>query len=87
MCVSAFARTKNHIWTTKRIYVEIELEEYKPKKEDEKQNNYEVLMDVSMSLDSVKIDPKTTSVIEYYSYFNKAIKKNKKARQSQKKGK
>jgi hypothetical protein len=83
--VSAYARTKSHRWTTKRLYIEIELEQYKPKESKEKFNPYEELRNVSMSLSGAHIDPNTMSVIQYYSDKDLAIKNNKKAKQAQNK--
>lgn len=77
--VVMYAVTKNHIWTTRRLYVEIELEEYRPKGQKEI-NEYETFRNVSMSLDGASMNPQTMSVIQYYSDQNLAIKRNKQAK-------
>ena len=77
--VVMYAVTKNHIWTTRRLYVEIELEEYRPKGQKEI-NEYETLRNVSISLDGASMNPQTMSVIQYYSDQNLAIKRNKQAK-------
>ena len=74
-----YAVTKNHIWTTRILYVEIELEEYRPKGQKEI-NEYETLRNVSISLDGASMNPQTMSVIQYYSDQNLAIKRNKQAK-------
>lgn len=86
VCVSAFTRTQNHIWTTRRIYVELELEQYKPK-EVKQFNEYEELRNVSMTLSGAHMNPQEMSVIHYYSDRDLAIKINKKAKQDQSKNK
>ncbi|MCH8744432.1 MAG: hypothetical protein IIB31_02150 [Chloroflexi bacterium] len=77
--VVMYAVTKSHIWTTRRLYVEIELEEYRPKGQKEI-NEYETLRNVSISLDGASMNPQTMSVIQYYSDQNLAIKRNKQAK-------
>ena len=74
-----YAVTKSQIWTTRRLYVEIELEEYRPKGQKEI-NEYETLRNVSISLDGASMNPQTMSVIQYYSDQNLAIKRNKQAK-------
>ena len=82
--VSAFARTKSHRWTTKRLIVEEQLKAYKPK-EVKDFNPYNELRDVSMALDGATIDPKTTSVLQYYSDRESAVTRNGKAKKNQNK--
>ena len=84
--VVMYAVTKNHIWTTRRLYVEIELEEYRPKGQKEI-NEYETLRNVSISLDGASMNPQTMSVIQYYSDQNLAIKRNKQAKANMAKNK
>jgi len=84
--VVMYAVTKSHIWTTRRLYVEIELEEYRPKGQKEI-NEYETLRNVSISLDGASMNPQTMSVIQYYSDQNLAIKRNKQAKANLEKNK
>tara|TARA_R100001244_G_scaffold106549_1_gene79032 strand:+ start:110 stop:637 length:528 start_codon:yes stop_codon:yes gene_type:complete len=81
--VYMYAITKSHIWTTRRLYIEIELEDYKPKGATDI-NEYEEFRNVSMSLDGAPMNPQTMSVFQYYSDRFMAIKKNKKAKQDAK---
>ncbi len=82
-CVAMYAVTKSHIWTTRRLYVEIELEAYKPTG-GAQINQYEELRNVSMSLDGANMNPQTMSVFQYYSDRGMAIKRNNKAKQDAK---
>lgn len=81
--VAMYAITKSHIWTTRRLYVEIELEDYNPM-EGNQINQYEELRNISMSLDGANMDPKTMSVFQYYSDRGMAIRRNNKAKQDAK---
>ena len=76
-CVTMFAITKNHLWITRRLFIEQEIERVKPK-DGKAINEYEELRNISMSLEGAVMDPKTMSTIQYYSDFGLAIKFNKK---------
>lgn len=80
ICVSKYARTKNHYWTTQRLIIEAELEDFKPS-EIKDFNYYEELRNVSMTLDGANMNPQEMSVIQYYSDRNSAIKISKQRRQ------
>ncbi len=78
--VAQYAITKNHFWTTKRLIIEAQLEEYRPEEIGEF-NEYEELRNISISLDGANMNPREMSVIQYYSDRNLAIKRNKKSKQ------
>ena len=71
-----FAITKNNHWITKRERIEIELDGMKPMEAKDK-NDYEELRSVSMSLEGANMDPKSMSVIQYYSDLDLAIRRSK----------